>query len=189
MALEGRVKECARIDELLGSVREGASRVLVVRGEAGVGKTVLLDYAMERAEGFRVVRLTGVEPERDLSFAALHRMISPMLDQVGQLPVLQRDALVSALGLAAGPPANPFTVGLAVISLAAEMTGADGGLMCIVDDAQLVDSESLQALAFWGRRLQADRVALIFGERSGYLAMDPLHGLPELEVNGLERQA
>lgn len=154
-----------------------------------MGKTVLLDYATERADGFRVVRLTGVEPERELSFAALHRMIAPMLDQVVQLPALQQNALTSALGLASGPPANPFTVGLAVISLVAEMTGVDGGLMCIVDDAQFVDRESLEALAFWGRRLQTDRVALIFGLRSGFLAMDPVQGLPELEVNGLERPA
>jgi DNA-binding CsgD family transcriptional regulator len=188
VALVGRAKECAQLDELLGSVREGLSGVLVVRGEAGVGKTALLEYAAERAEGFRLVRLTGAEPERELSFAALHRMIAPMLDQVGQLPLPQRDALASALGLAAGPPANPFTVGLAVISLAAEMTAVDGGLMCIVDDAQFVDRESLGALAFWARRLQADRVALIFGQRSGFLTTDPLQGLPELEVGGLDRQ-
>jgi DNA-binding CsgD family transcriptional regulator len=189
VALEGRAKECARIDEFLGSVRSGSSEVLVVRGEAGVGKTALLDYAMDHAEGFRIVRLTGVEPERELSFGVLHRMIAPMLDQVSQLPIPQRDALTSVLGLAAGPPANPFAVGLAVINLAAEMTGEDGGLMCIVDDAQLVDSESLEALAFWGRRLQGDRVALMFGQRSGYMTTNPLQDLPELEVNGLERQA
>jgi DNA-binding CsgD family transcriptional regulator/tetratricopeptide (TPR) repeat protein len=189
VALVGRTKECAQIDELLASVNDGFSGVLVVRGEAGVGKTALIDYAVQRAEGFSVVRLTGVEPERELSFAALHRMLTPLLDQVGELPTPQREALSSALGLVAGPPATPFLVGLAVISLTAAMSDADQCLMCVVDDAQWVDSESLEALAFWGRRLQADRVALIFGERTGTLATDPLQGLPELEVSGLEREA
>jgi hypothetical protein len=189
VVLVGRTKECTRIDELLDSVRKGLSGALVVRGEPGVGKTALLDYAVDRAEGFTVIRLTGVESERDLGFAVLHRLLAPLLDQVEQLPAPQRDALNSAMGLAPGPPANPFLVGLAVISMTANVAGADGRLLCVVDDAQWVDSESIDALAFWGRRLQADRVALIFGERSETVTASPVQGLSVLDVNGLEHDA
>jgi DNA-binding CsgD family transcriptional regulator len=183
--LVGRVDECARVDELLESVRKGLSGALVVRGEAGVGKTALLDYAVNQAEDFRVVRLTGLELEQNLGFALLHQLLAPMLDQIGRLPSVQHDALSSALGLAAGPPANPFLVGLGVISMTAMAAGTDGRLLCIVDDAQWADSESSGALAFWARRLHADRVAVIFGERSDALIGSPLQGLPVLELNGL----
>jgi DNA-binding CsgD family transcriptional regulator len=187
--LVGRAKECGRIDDLLDFARHGLSEALVVRGETGMGKTALLDYAAEQADGFRVVRLTGVESERELGYAALHQFLHPMLDRVRRLPPLQREALDSALGLAAGPPANPFLVGLGVISVAADVARADGRLLCLIDDAQWLDSESLGALAFWGRRLQADRIAVIFGERSGTLTGSPLQDLPALEVSGLERDA
>jgi len=142
VGLVGRADECTQIDELLDSIRSGSSGTLVVRGEAGVGKTALLDYAVNRADGFRIVRLTGVESERDLGFAALHRLLFPMLDQIGQLPSVQREALNSALALTAGPPANPYLVGLAVISMTAIAVGADGRALYVVDDAQWVDSES-----------------------------------------------
>jgi DNA-binding CsgD family transcriptional regulator len=187
--LVGRSEECERIDELLDSVRNGLGGALVVRGEAGVGKTALLDYAVNRAVDLTVIRLTGVESERDLGFAALHRLLATMLSQIDQLPDPQREALNSALGLAAGPPASPFLVGLGVITIGASAAGAGGGLLCIVDDAQWVDSESIGALAFWGRRLQADRVALIFGERSDTPTASPIDGLPMLEVDGLELDA
>ena len=186
VGLVGRADGCARVDEVLDSVRNGLSGTLVVRGDAGVGKTALLEYAACRAEGFRVIRLTGVETERDLGFAMLHRFLAPMLDQVGQLPSVQADALSCALGLTAGPPASPFLVGLALISMTAMVTGADGRLLCLVDDAQWADRESSGALAFWARRLHADRIAVIFGERSDTLSASPLQGLPALELNGLE---
>jgi DNA-binding CsgD family transcriptional regulator/tetratricopeptide (TPR) repeat protein len=185
VGLVGRADECTQIDELLDSIRNGLSGALVVRGEAGVGKTALLDYAVNRADGFEIVRLTGVEPERDLGFAALHRLLAPMLDQIGQLPSVQRNALNSALGLTAGPPANPFLVGLAVISMTAIAADADGPALYVVDDAQWVDSESIAALAFWARRLQADRIGVIFGERSDTMTASPVQGLPVLELNGL----
>ena len=185
MRLVGRVEECARVDELLESVRNGLGRALVVRGEAGVGKTALLEYAVDRAEGFRVVRLTGLELEQDLGFAMLHRLLGPMLDRIAQLPSVQRDALNSALGLAAGPPANPFLVGLGVISMTAMAASADGPILYIVDDAQWADAESSGALGFWARRLQADRIAVIFGERSALLTGSTLDGLPVLELSGL----
>ena len=185
MGLVGRADECARVDELLESVRNGWGGALVVRGEAGVGKTALLDYAVDRAEGFRVLRLTGLELEQDLGFAMLHRLLAPMLDQIAQLPPVQRDTLSSALGLTAGPPANPFLVGLGVITMTATAAGTDGRLLCIVDDAQWADRESSGALAFWARRLSADRIAVLFGERSDTLTASPLQGLPVLELNGL----
>jgi DNA-binding CsgD family transcriptional regulator/tetratricopeptide (TPR) repeat protein len=185
VGLVGRADECTQIDELLDSIRNGLSGALVVRGEAGVGKTALLDYAVNRADGFEIVRLTGVEPERDLGFAALHRLLAPMLDQIGQLPSVQRNALNSALGLTAGPPANPFLVGLAVISMTAIAADADGPALYVVDDAQWVDSESIAALAFWARRLQADRIGVIFGERSDTMTASPVQGPPVLELNGL----
>jgi len=185
VGLVGRADECTQIDELLDSIRSGSSGTLVVRGEAGVGKTALLDYAVNRADGFRIVRLTGVESERDLGFAALHRLLFPMLDQIGQLPAVQREALNSALALTAGPPANPYLVGLAVISMTAIAVGADGRALYVVDDAQWVDSESIGALAFWARRLQAARIGVIFGERSDTMTASPVEGLPVLELEGL----
>jgi DNA-binding CsgD family transcriptional regulator len=187
--LIGRARECGRIDELLESARNGLSGALIVRGEAGVGKSALLDYAVDQGDGFSLVRLTCVESERDLAYAALHRLLFPMLDQIGQLPPVQRDALNSALGLAAGPPANPFLVGLGLISMTANVAGPDGRLLCVVDDAQWADSESIGALAFWGRRLLADRIALIFGERSDTLTASPIEGLPTLDVHGLAPDA
>ena len=189
MNLVGRAGACKQIDELLDSVRNGLSGAFVVRGEAGVGKTALLNYAVNQAEGFTVLRLTGVESEEDLGFAALQRLLVPMLDQIEGLPAPQREALNSALGLAVGPPANAYLVGLGVMSLTANAAETDGPLLCVVDDAQWVDSESIGALAFWGRRLQADRVALIFGERGDSLTASPIQGLPTLEVEGLEQNA
>ena len=185
VVLVGRAQECTQIDELLDSIRNGLSEALVVRGEAGVGKTALLDYAVNRAEGFRIVRLTGVEPERDLGFAALHRLLAPMLNQIGQLPSVQREALNTALGLTAGPPANPFLVGLAVMSMTATTADAHGRALYVVDDVQWMDSESVAALAFCARRLQADRIGVIFGERSGTMTASPVQGLPVLELTGL----
>src|SRR4029077_9256629 len=126
VGLVGRADECTQIDELLDSIRNGSSGALVVRGEAGVGKTALLDYAVSRADGFGIVRLTGVEPERDLGFAGLHRLLAPTLDQIGQPPSVPRNAPNSALGLTGGPPASAFLVGLAVISMTAIAAGADG---------------------------------------------------------------
>jgi hypothetical protein len=189
VGLLGRVKECARIDELLDSVRSGLGGALVVRGEAGIGKTALLDYAANQADDLSVTRLMGVESEQDLGFAALHRLWAPMLSQIDELPGPQRQALNSALGLAAGPSATPFLVGLGVISLGAIAAGAGGALLCVVDDAQWVDRESIAALAFWGRRLQADRIALIFGERGDTMAAGLLDGLPTLGIGGLDEDS
>ncbi len=181
--LTDRRDERGVLDRLADAVRSGESRALVVRGDAGVGKSVLLDYLAGRASGSacRVARVVGVQSEMELAFAGLHQLCAPMLGRAERLPVPQRDALRAALGMAAGPPPDRFLVGLAVLSLLSEAAG-DRPLICLIDDEQWLDQASAQALGFTARRLAADPVALVFAAR------DPgaeLAGLPELEVTGL----
>ena len=181
--LTDRRDERGVLDRLANAVRSGESRALVVRGDAGVGKSVLLDYLAGRASGSacRVARVVGVQSEMELAFAGLHQLCAPMLGCAERLPVPQRDALRAALGMAAGPPPDRFLVGLAVLSLLSEAAG-DRPLICLIDDEQWLDQASAQALGFTARRLAADPVALVFAAR------DPgaeLAGLPELEVTGL----
>jgi DNA-binding CsgD family transcriptional regulator len=179
--LTDRRNERDALDRLLDAVRGGQSRALVVRGDPGVGKTVLLDYLAGRARGCRVARAVGVQTEMELAFAGLHQLCAPMLDHVDHLPVPQRDALRTAFGLAAGPPPDRFLVGLAVLSLLSEVAG-ERPLICLVDDEQWLDQASAQALGFVARRLAADPVGLVFAARE---ADANLAGLPELEVGGL----
>ncbi len=179
--LRGRSAECGVLDGLLEGVRGGRSAVLVVRGEAGVGKTALLDYAVESAPDLRSVRAAGVESEMELAFAGLHQLCGPMLDRLGRLPGPQRDALRIAFGLEAGPAPDRFLVGLAVLSLLSEVAG-DQPLVCVVDDVQWLDRASVQILAFAARRLLAEAVLVIFAAREPGA---DLHGLPELMVEGL----
>ena len=162
--LWGRRQQCTALDGLLAEVRAGRSRVLVIRGEAGIGKTALLDYAAETAPDFRVARAEGVESEMELPFAALHQLCGPMLDRLDRLPGPQRDALGVAFGLRSGGAPDRFLVGLAVLGLLSEVA-ADRPLLCLVDDAQWLDQASAQALAFVARRLDAESVALLFGTR------------------------
>jgi DNA-binding CsgD family transcriptional regulator len=162
-------------------VQAGQSRVLVVRGEPGVGKTALLDYLAGRASGCRVARATGVQSEMELAFAGLHQLCAPMLDRAGRLPAPQRQALLTAFGLSAGPAPDRFLVGLAVLSLLSEVA-EDRPLVCVVDDQQWLDNASAQALGFVARRLAADPVGLVFAARD---PGDELAGLPELTVEGL----
>ena len=185
MTLLGREVECRALDALIDSARHGLGGTLVIRGEAGIGKTALIDHAVATAQDFLIVRFTGIEHETELGFAALHRLLTPILHQIDRLPAPQRDALNSALGLAPGPPANHFLVGLGVISLAANAARARERLLCVIDDAQWADRESMAALAFWGRRLHADGIALIFGERDGSESNSPLDTFAVLEVGGL----
>ena len=166
---------------LLKQVRDGRSAVLVVRGEAGVGKTALLDYAVVQAADLRVARAVGVESEMELAFAALHQLCGPMLDHLDRLPGPQRGALGTAFGLQAGPPPDRFLVGLAVLSLLSEVA-AERPLVCAVDDAQWLDRASAQALAFAARRLHAESVLLVFATRE---PAPDFRGLPELVVGGL----
>ena len=180
--LRGRGRECATLDELIDTARTGARQVLVLRGEAGIGKTALLDYATERADGFRTLRVAGVEAEMELAYAGLQQLCAPLMANADQLPEPQRDALTVAFGLGVGPPPDRFLVGLAVLSLLA----ADAErrpLLCIVDDAQWLDQVSVQTLGFVARRLMAEPVALLFGVRDD--GAEVLTGLPELAVRGL----
>ncbi len=179
--LRGRRAECGVLDGLLEGVRGGRSAVLVVRGEAGVGKTALLDYVVESAPDLRSVRAAGVESEMELAFAGLHQLCWPMFDRLGRLPGPQRDALSIGFGLEAGPAPDRFLVGLAVLSLLSEVAG-DRPLVCVVDDVQWLDLASVQVLAFAARRLLAEAVLVIFAAREPGA---DLRGLPELMVEGL----
>jgi DNA-binding CsgD family transcriptional regulator len=179
--LIGRRRERGVLDQLTDTVRAGGSRVLVVRGEPGIGKSALLDYLAGQASGCRVVRAAGVESEMELAFAGLHQLLAPVLDQVGCLPGPQRDALRTAFGLSAGPPPDRFLVGLAVLGLVSE-AAAERPLMCVVDDEHWLDRASVQALGFVARRLAADPVGLVFAVR---VTEPELAGLPELAIEGL----
>ncbi len=167
---------------MVEAVRSGQRRVLVIRGEAGVGKTALLDYVAKQASGCLVVRALGVQSEMELAFAGLHQLCAPMLNRLDRLPVPQREALQTALGLSAGLAPDRFLVGLAVLSLLSEAAG-ERPLICLVDDQQWLDSASAQALGFVARRLVAEPVGLVFAARD---PGDQLAGLPELAVEGLQ---
>jgi DNA-binding CsgD family transcriptional regulator/tetratricopeptide (TPR) repeat protein len=181
--LRGRVSECASLDELLDAVRRGQSGALVLRGEAGIGKTALLEYASTGDDGSRVIRAVGVESEMELTYAALHQLCLPLLDGLKRLPTPQRDALGTALGLRSGPPPDRFLVGLAVLTLLSDTAEAQP-LICLVDDAQWLDRSSAQVLSFVARRLQAESVAILFAERDAD-ERGELAGLPELRLDGL----
>jgi DNA-binding CsgD family transcriptional regulator len=179
--LTDRHAERDMLDGLLAAVRAGESRSLVVRGKPGVGKTALLEYLVEQASGCRVARAVGIQSEMELAFAVLHQLCAPMLDRLEYLPAPQRDALRIAFGLSAGPPPDPFLIGLAALGLLSELAG-ERPLVCIVDDEQWLDSASAQVLAFLARRLGAESVGLVFGAR---VPTGDLAGLPELGVEGL----
>jgi predicted ATPase len=180
-ALIGRRRECQALEGLLAAALSGHSGVLVLVGEPGVGKTALLEYAVESASSFTVARATGVEWEMELAFATAQQLCAPMLDRLERLPDRQRDALSVAFGLSSGETPDRFLVGLAVLSLLSE-TARELPLLCVVDDAQWLDRASAQTLAFVARRLLAEKVALVFAARE---RGDELRGLPELLVGGL----
>jgi DNA-binding CsgD family transcriptional regulator len=181
LGLIGRESECAALDQVTAALRAGESGVLVVRGGPGIGKSALLDHAIESSSGLRVLRATGVESEMELAFAALHQLCAPLLDQLDGLPLPQRDALETVFGMKAGAPPDRFLVGLAVLSLLADVSQAQP-LLCVMDDAQWLDRASAQVLAFVARRLVAESVAFLFGTRQ---PDGELLGLPQLEVTGL----
>ncbi|OFB43578.1 LuxR family transcriptional regulator [Mycolicibacterium sp. (ex Dasyatis americana)] len=189
-SLRGRVSECSALRKLVSDAGSGGSAVLVVRGEAGVGKTALLDYVVEQAAGFRVTQVAGVESDMELAFAGLHHLCAPLLDHLDKLPEPQRDALSVAFGRGVGPAPDRFLVGLAVLSLLASAAD-DKPLLCVVDDAQWLDQVSVQTLGFVARRLLAEPVVLVFAvrdDRDG-TAVDVLPGLPELRLEGLSDSA
>ena len=177
-ALSGRRSERDVLDRFVDAVGAGESRALVLRGEPGVGKTALLEHAVERATAFRVVRAAGVQSEMELAFAGLHQLLASMLDRLEGLPAPQREALETAFGLASGRPADRFFIGLAVLSLLSDVA-EEQPLLCVVDDEQWLDRGSADVLAFVARRLGAESVGLIFAARA---LSDELAGLPELVV-------
>ena len=179
--LRGRHQECEALRGLVDEVRGGGSAVLGVTGEAGVGKTALLDYLAESAADLLVARTAGLQPEMELAFAALHRLCRPVLDRLGRLPDPQRHALGTAFGLEAGPAPDRFLVGLAVLNLLSE-AAADRPLVCVIDDAQWLDQASAQAVAFVARRLGARPVLVVIAARELDTDFGPL---PELAVRGL----
>jgi DNA-binding CsgD family transcriptional regulator len=179
--LIGRRRERRVLDGVTEAVREGKSRALVVRGEPGVGKTALLEYLVERAKGCRIARAAGVQSEMELAYAGLHQLLTPALDHLERLPGPQGDALRTAFGIAAGVPPDRFFVALAVLTLLSEVA-EERPLLCVVDDEQWLDRTSAQILAFVGRRLEAESVALVFAARG---TSAELAGLPELVVDGL----
>lgn len=180
--LLGRRTEGETLDKLLTQAKAGSGQVLVLRGEAGIGKTALLDHVSSRASGFRVARAAGVESESAFPYAGLHQLCVPFLDRLDRLPAPQREALGTAFGMASGPRPTRFMVGLAVLTLLAEVAD-EQPLVCLVDDAQWLDSMSSAVLGFVARRLLAERIALVFVLREGN---DYLDGLPELVVRGLD---
>jgi DNA-binding CsgD family transcriptional regulator len=179
--LLGRAEECAVLDDVISSIKGGHSRTLVLKGEAGIGKTALLDYAAESAQEMLLLRATGVESDMELAFAFLHQVCSPLLDGPNRLPQPQRTALDIAFGLEEGPPPDRFMVGLALLGLLAEAT-EHRPVLCVVDDAQWLDEVSAKTLAFVARRLLAEPVGFLFATRE---ASSELDDLPALQVSGL----
>ena len=181
--LRGRGDQSAQLDGLVDRAQAGHGGVLMLSGEAGVGKTALLEYviASASASALTVVRVAGIESEMELAFAALHQLCGPMLDRLERVPARQRDALETAFGLGSGEVPDRFLVGLAVMSLLSEVA-QERPLLCVIDDAQWLDRASAQALAFVARRMLAEPMVLLFAARE---PSDPLTGLPELVLAGL----
>src|SRR3954447_3656574 len=180
--LRGRRAEREALDGVLDGARAERSGVLVLRGEAGIGKTALLEHAIGAASEFRLVRAVGVESEMELAFAALHLVCAPLLDVVDRLPGPQRAALEVTFAVSAGAPPDRFLVALATLSLVSE-AAQERPLLCVVDDAQWLDGASAQVLAFVARRLLAEPVVLVFAARE---RTEALAGLPELLIEGLD---
>jgi hypothetical protein len=166
---------------LIGAIRRGESRSLLLRGEAGIGKTVLLEYLVASASDLTVVRAVGVESEMELAYAGLHQLCGPLLDRLDVLPDPQRQALQMVFGLSAGGAPDRFFVGLAVLRLLSEVS-EERPVLCVVDDAQWLDQSSALTLAFVARRLLAEPVGLVFAARE---LGDELRQLPDREVGGL----
>src|SRR5450755_3770712 len=185
-AFRGRTSERESLDRLLERVRGGQSGVLVIRGEAGLGKTALLRHAVAEAAGFKIIQIAGVESEMELPFAGLHQLCAPMLSRLDGLPAPQRNALSIAFGLSFDDAPDRFLVALAALTLLAEVA-EERPLLCVVDDAQWLDGASAQVLAFASRRLLAESVAIVFAVREPSDERD-LIGLPELRLGGLDEE-
>jgi hypothetical protein len=183
LRLVGRRRECDALDSLIADVLGGASRVTVLRGEAGVGKSALLGYLSDRVAGWRIATTAGFESEMELAYSGLHQLCAPMLDHLVRLPAPQRDALATVLGMSTGPAPDRFLVGVATLTLVAEVAEQQP-LICVIEDAQWLDQASAQVIGFVARRLLAERIALVGAARRS-LGDHVLAGLPELAVEGL----
>jgi DNA-binding CsgD family transcriptional regulator len=183
-----RAGETAELAAALAAVRDGLSGVVVLRGEAGVGKTELLDWAAGQADDMQVARVAGVQAEMGMGFAGLHQLLTPFLGGLDGLPGPQRQALGSAFGLVDGPPPDRFLVGLAVLTLLTD-AAATQPVLCLIDDAQWLDQVSVEVLGFVARRLYADRVGVLFTVRDGEGQGAALVRLPELTLGGLPGEA
>jgi DNA-binding CsgD family transcriptional regulator len=181
--LVGRELECGVLDKLLSGTLAGQSQVIVLRGEPGVGKTALVDYASSRAPEWQVVKTAGVEQEMEIAYAGLHQLLAPMLSSVDRLPEPQSNALTTVFGLSSGSPPDRFLVGLATLTLLADAAERQP-VLCVVEDAHWLDQASVQTLGFVSRRLLAERVALIATARTG-VGDHAFAGQPELAVDGL----
>ncbi len=182
--LVDREAEKQELDNLLAAVREGFSAAVVLRGEAGIGKTALLEYALGSASDMRIARAVGIESEMELGFAGLHQLLVPFVGRLERLPGPQREALGSAFALIDGPAPNLFLVGLATLTLLAD-AAAKRPVLCVFDDAQWIDQASARALGFVARRLFADRIGMLFAVRETDERVAALEGLTELPVGGL----
>jgi DNA-binding NarL/FixJ family response regulator len=179
--LRGRASECALLDDLVSAIRRGESRSLVLRGEAGIGKTALLEYLVASAPDATVVRAVGVQSDMELAFASLHQLCGPLLDGLERLPAPQRQAMEIVFGLATGEVPDRFRVGLAALSLFSDVA-EKRPLLCVIDDAQWLDHASALTFAFVARRLLAEPVAIVFAARE---PCEELLHVSELEVNGV----
>lgn len=186
--LHGRERECAQVDDLLAAARERRSGALVLRGEAGIGKSALLDYAAAEATGTQILRAAGVPAESGLPFAGVHTMLLPVLDRTQAIPDRQRAALLSAFGLGPATAEDRFLISLAVLSVLAEAAEA-APVLCLIDDAQWLDGPTVEALTFAARRVQAEGIVMLFAARDDPLRPFPAHGLPELRLAGVDAGA
>jgi len=186
--LRGRARECAQLDDFASAIRRGESRSLVLRGEAGIGKTALLGHLIASASGLTVIRAVGVESEMELAYASLHQLCLPLLDRLDRLPAPQREAMETVFGLSTAGPPDRFLVGLAVLSLFAA-AAEDCPLLCVIDDAQWLDQTSGQTLAFVARRLQAEPVGIVFAAREPGEELRQLPALPVQGVGDLDARA
>jgi DNA-binding NarL/FixJ family response regulator len=186
--LHGRERECARLDGLLDAARAGRSGALVLRGEAGIGKSALLEYAAEHAAGFRVLRGAGIESESEFPFAVVHQVLRPVLGHIDTLPQRQRLALDAAFGLAAVGGDDRFLVSLAILSVLSDVAERQP-VLCLIDDAQWLDEPSADALTFAARRLEEDGIVLLFAVRDDETAVLAATGLTEIRLEGLTTEA
>src|SRR5262245_44199146 len=187
-ALFGRERECTVIDRLLQASAQGESSSVVLRGEAGIGKTALLERAAEESSDRTVLRVAGVEAESDLAFAGLDGLLRPVLDKIDEVPEAQAEALSGALGLAPSGGSDRLLVSAAVLSLLAAAAD-DRPVLCLIDDVQFLDVASTEALLFTARRLGAEPVTMIFGVREGSGREVATPGLRELVLEGVGAEA